>query len=90
MDSTICNTLFAANNVVRGVPRLNGARSRVDPERGDCGDRPPKTYESNNIYHDFLQFGKQYSRYKAILSSIVLLQQFCEGYFISLTVVKPL
>ena len=39
---------------------------------------PPKTYESNFIHHDFVQFGKQHSRYKAILSSIVLSQQCCE------------
>jgi len=48
----------------------------------------PKTYESNFIHHDFVQFGKQHSRYKAILSSIVLSQQCCEVYFISLTVVN--
>ena len=35
------------------------------------------------------RFGKQHSRYKAILSSIVLSQQCCELYF-SLTVAKPL
>ena len=40
--------------------------------RGRLGDRPPKTYESNFIYHDFVQFGKQHSRYKVILLSIVL------------------
>ena len=28
---------------------------------------PPKTYESNFIHHNFVQFGKQPSRYKAIL-----------------------
>jgi len=28
------------------------------------GDRPPKTYESNDVHHDFLQFGKQHSQYK--------------------------
>jgi len=49
----------------------------------------PRTYESNFIHHDFVQFGKQHSRYKAILSSIVLSQQCCEVYFISLTVVNP-
>jgi len=54
------------------------------------GDRPPKTYESNLIRHDFVQLGKQHSRYKAILSSIVLSQQCCEAYFISLTVMKSL
>jgi len=47
-------------------------------------------YESNYIHHDFLQFEKQHSQYKANLSSIVLLQHYCEEYFIPLTVVKPL
>jgi len=55
---------------------------------GDWGDRPPKTYESNFFHHDFVQFGKQHSRYKAILPSIVLSQQCCEVYFISPTVVN--
>jgi len=52
------------------------------------GDLPPKTYESNSIHHDFVQFGKQHSRYKAILPSIVLSQKCCEVYFISLTPVN--
>jgi len=59
---------------------------------GDWGDRPiapPKTYESKFIHNDILQFGKQHSRYKASLSSIVLIQQCCEIYFISLTATKP-
>jgi len=43
----------------------------------------PKTYESNFIHNEFVQFGKQYSRYKAILSSIVLSQVCCVAYFIS-------
>jgi len=51
-------------------------------------DRPPKTYESNFVHHDFEKFGKQHSRYKAILSSIVLSQTYCEVHFISLTVVN--
>ena len=50
---------------------------------------PPKTYESNFIHREFLLFGKQHSRYRAILLSIVLPQQFCEEYFIPLTVAKP-
>jgi len=41
------------------------------------GDRPPKTYESNLFHQDFVQFGKQHSRYKAIKTSIVLSQQRC-------------
>jgi len=44
----------------------------------DCGDRPSKTYKYNFIHHDFIQIGKQYSRYKAICSSIVLSQDCCE------------
>jgi len=51
---------------------------------------PPKTCESNFIHHNVLQSGKQHSRYKAKLSSIVLSQQCCEVYSISLTVAKPL
>jgi len=39
---------------------------------GDWDDRAPKTIESDYIHHDFVQFGKQHSRYKAILSSTVL------------------
>jgi len=46
----------------------------------------PKTYESIFIHPNFLQFGKQHSRYKPILSSIVLSQQCCEVYFFSLTI----
>jgi len=33
----------------------------------DWGDLPPKTCESNFFHHDFEQFGKQHSRFKAIL-----------------------
>jgi len=51
------------------------------------GGDPPKTYESNFIHHVFVQFGKQHSRYKAILPSI-LSQQCCE-YTSYLAVVKP-
>jgi len=39
---------------------------------GDWDDRAPKTIESDYIRHDFVQFAKQHSRYKATLSSIVL------------------
>jgi len=38
------------------------------------GDRPPKTYESNFVHHDFVQFGKQHSRYKVILPPIVFVR----------------
>jgi len=37
--------------------------TRADPG-GDC---PPKTYENIFFHHDFVQFGKQHSRYKARL-----------------------
>jgi len=57
--------------------------------RSDWGDRPSKSYESNFIRHYFVQFGKQHSRYKAILLSIVLSQHCYEVYVISLTVVNP-
>ena len=53
----------------------------------------PKTFKSNLVHHDFVQFGKQHSRYRVISSSsssIVLSQQFCEAYFISVTVAKLL
>ena len=38
----------------------------------------PKTNESSFVDHDFVQFGKQNSRYKAILPSIVLSQPSCK------------
>jgi len=49
-----------------------------------------KIYESNFIYRNFLQLGKQHSRLKAILSFVVLSQQCCDVYFILLTAAKPL
>jgi len=65
-------------------PQLNGG------SRGSIGAiDPPKTYKTSFFHHDFVQFGKQHARYKAILSSTVFLQQYCEIYFISLTVVNP-
>jgi len=48
----------------------------------------PQTYESNFIHHDFVQFGKQHWRSKAILPFIGLSQQCCKVYFISITVVN--
>jgi len=48
----------------------------VDAE-GTIGAITPKTYESNFIHHDIVQFGKQHSRYKTILLSTVLPQQRC-------------
>ena len=65
-------------------------QSGVHPGGAIGAISPPKTYESISLLtHDFVQFGKQHSRYKAILPSIVLSQQCCEVYFISLTVVNP-
>jgi len=57
-----------------------------------CGGQcpPPKTYESNLIRREFVQFGKQHSRCKVILLSIVLSQEGCEVYLIYLAVAKPL
>jgi len=40
------------------------------------------------IHHNFIQFGKQNSRTKAILSSIVLSEQCCGAHYISLAVAK--
>ena len=68
-------------------------RKQVDSDRGGSrgrlGRSPPKTYETNSIHQDFVKFGKQHSRYEAILPSIVLSQQCCEVFFISLIVVNP-
>ena len=50
---------------------------------------PPKIFESNFFHHDFEHFRKQHSLYRAIFLSIVLSQQCCDVYFISLTVVSP-
>jgi len=63
------------------------------PEAGPVerlGRFPPETYESNCFHHDFEQFGKQCSWYKAILSSIVLSQQCCAVCFIPFTVAEPI
>jgi len=47
--------------------------------RGAIGTiAPPKTYESNFIHHRFPQFGKEHSRYKAILPFTVASPQCCE------------
>ena len=52
---------------------------------GGGGSSPSKTYESNLIHHNLYNSEKKHSRYEAISSSsIVLSQQFCEAYFISL------
>jgi len=60
-------------------PPLSG-QTRSNQVRIQGGDRPLKTYESNFIHHDFVQFGRQHSRFKAILPSIVLPQQWYEVY----------
>jgi len=49
---------------------------------------PRKTYDINFIHNNFVQFRKQHSRYNAVLSSVVLLLQCCEVYFIFLTVAR--
>jgi len=59
--------------------------ARDESREEDLGDCPLKTYESNFIHREFLQFGKQHSQYKAILPTIVLSQQCCDVYVISLT-----
>jgi len=64
-------------------------QGRIHGTGGDWGISHPKIYESDFIYHDFVQLGTQHSRYKAILSSIVLSQQCFEVYFSLLTVAKP-
>jgi len=69
---------------------IGSRRTGTDPGGGAIGAIPPETYERNFIRHDFVQYGKQHSRYKAMLSSIVLSQQCCKAYFTSLTVAKPL
>jgi len=48
---------------------------------------PPKTYESKFIHDDFVQFGKQHSRYKAILPPIVLSEKCCDWF--NTAVVNP-
>jgi len=59
----------------------------VDPVWGQLGRSPSaKPTKVTFFTMIFLQFVKQHSRYKAILSSIVLPQQCCEVYFIFLTV----
>ena len=55
----------------------------ANPKGDDWCNRPPKTHKSNSIHHDFIQFSKQHSWYKAILLSSVSSQKCCEVYFIS-------
>jgi len=68
---------------------LSAISSHKGGSRG--GRSPPlKLNESNFFHHNLVQFGKQYSRYKAILSSMVLSQNCCEVYLGSLTAANPL
>ena len=55
-------------NLVRVHTIKQLPRAEADPGRIS----PPKIYESNYTRHNFVQFEKEHSRYKAILSSIVL------------------
>jgi len=32
---------------------FNMSLAGTDPEGGDCGDRAPKTYDSDYVHHDF-------------------------------------
>jgi len=73
------------------VSTLNSCfRLRFWPSTRGGGEAitPPKSYESNYIHPDFVQFGKLHSIYEAISLSIVLSQKCCEVGFIPLTVVK--
>ena len=84
-DDTLLNTVMGSWLYMSNAP--------FDQRRvqwSDWGDSPPKTYESNCFHHDFEQFGKQCSWYKAILSSIVLSQQCCAVCFIPFTVAEPI
>jgi len=49
--------------VSRGFWNVCCSQRRI--QGGDWGDRPPKTNESYFIFHDFAQFGKQYSQYNS-------------------------
>jgi len=80
-------TNFGGKQARRGESSF---RLNQGPIQGGIGAiAPPKTYESNFIHNDFVQFRKKHSRYKAILPSIVLSQQCCEVYFTSLAVLNP-
>jgi len=81
-SSHVCVTRLVA---VTDYITLN-AFTGADPGWWQLWRSPPKTYESNFAHHDFVQFEKQHSRYKVILPPIVVLEQCCKEYFISLTV----
>jgi len=57
--------------------KCKGLLAGADPGGAIVTIAPPKTYISNFVHHDILQFGKQHSRYKTILPSTVLSQQCC-------------
>jgi len=68
----------------------NASSSQLLHYQGRSGSRgaigaiaPPKTYESNFIHHDLIQFRKKHLRNRAILPSIVLSQQCCEVKYTS-------
>jgi len=48
------------------IADILGSCRGIQGEVRRLGDRSSKTYESNIIHHDFLQFGKHHSRYKVI------------------------
>ena len=55
----------------------------------DWGDRLPKTYESDFIYHNFAKFRKQHSRYKAFCRPLFHHNRIVK-YSSTHTVAKPL
>ena len=80
------NLWICANERKRSSRRTSFDRSHAgaDP-RGSIASPWNLRKYGNFIHHDFVQFGKQYSRHKVILASIVLSQQGCEvGYASSL------
>jgi len=87
-----CAATAKCHQVVRDQKKVENHYIRTQGgSRGGIGAITPlKNEESTYIHHVFLQFGKLHSRYKVILSSTVLLQQYCERYFIPLTVAKLL
>ena len=70
---------------VKAMGVRRGVKTGANPGGAIEAIAPPKTYE---LTHGFVQFEKQHSQYKAILSSSVLSQKCCEVYFISLKVVN--
>ena len=75
---------YSAATCIYHIGLVQSRGAKADPGGvGNWGDRPPKTYKSNFFPHDFVQFGKQHSRYRAILPSIVLSEQCCEVLYTS-------